>query len=202
MSTGPRLFGYTPADLELAAILVPPPPPECKNENGEYEHWLDKLERAAAYYQSQAHECSNAGGGDPLPDALNRLRRERNEIEQQMILLVAYMREKIKPRPYTLQQVADAAGLSVSGTRTFYDAEDIETLNARIAYAKEQLAVDHAARGTTPGEPSIPLDPESNPHLTLKPDGTVAPVWLRPHESMPTNSTTGDASDGRDTSDG
>lgn len=128
-------YGYTAPDVELAAILEPPPPPDCTNENGEYDAWITALEGRAAAIQFLAEE-----GVDPLLHTLEHLRRRRNEIEQQMILLVAYMREKVKPRPYTLQQIADAAGLSISGTRTFYDSEDVQIIEARIASARNVLS--------------------------------------------------------------
>ena len=144
------MFGYTDSDVDLAAILEPPPRPDSTNEHGEYDAWIKDLEDRAAGIQFLTHEH----GADPLLQALEHLRRRRNEIEQQMILLVAYMREKVKPRPYTLQQIADAAGLSVSGTRTFYDAGDVEMLEKRIAYAKQLLSQDHLRRGSKPGKPA------------------------------------------------
>ncbi|UUZ58696.1 hypothetical protein [Nocardioides sp. B-3] len=64
-----------------------------------------------------------------------------------MILPVAYMREKVKPRPYTLQQIANATGMSISGTRTFYDDSDVELLEERIAEARRVLSID---RGESP----------------------------------------------------
>jgi hypothetical protein len=136
MSFASHLFGYTDSDVDLAAILEPPPPPDCTNEHGEYDAWIRELEDRAAGIQLVTQE----DGVDPLLHALENLRRRRNEIEQQMILLVAYMREKVKPRPYTLQQIADAAGLSISGTRTFYDADDVELLEKRIAFARQVLS--------------------------------------------------------------
>ena len=136
MSFASHLFGYTDSDVDLAAILEPPPPPDCTNEHGEYDAWIKELEDRAAGIQILTQEH----GADPLLQTLEHLRRRRNEIEQQMTLLVAYLREKVKPRPYTLQQIADVAGFSVSGTRTFYDADDVEMLERRIAFARQVLS--------------------------------------------------------------
>jgi hypothetical protein len=148
MSSVSRLFDYTDSDVDLAAILEPPPPLDCTNEHGEYDAWIDDLEDRAESVRLLADEHD----ADPLLGALEHLRRRRNEIEQQMILLVAYMREKVKPRPYTLQQIADAAGLSVSGTRGFYDADDVHMLEERIAYAKHALSEEHRMRAA--GKPA------------------------------------------------
>jgi hypothetical protein len=180
MTIGPRLFGYTEADLEVAAIFEPPPAADCTNENDEYGDWISRLEDRAAGIQFMTREHVTDQSADPLLLGLERLRLQRNEIEQQMILLVAYMRENIKPRPYTLQQIADAAGLSVSGTRTFYDDEDVQILDKRIGYAKKTIADEHIRRGTTPGKPSVPLDTTANPGLALAQDGTLARVQRHP----------------------
>lgn len=124
-------------DLEVAAILAPEP--DVSEENADvasdlYAAWMERLKDHASQI------ClARENGDDPLVNELASLRRQRTEIEQQMILLVAYMREKVKPRPYTLQQTADAAGMSISGTRTFYDASDVELLDKRIAAAKRAV---------------------------------------------------------------
>ncbi len=58
--------------------------------------------------------------------------------------LLAYGREFTRPRPYRLADLADAAGMSISGVRTAYDAEEI----AQVADATglkpsaSQLAID------------------------------------------------------------
>ena len=39
--------------------------------------------------------------------------------------LLAYGREFTRPRPYRLTDLADAAGMSISGVRTAYDADEI-----------------------------------------------------------------------------
>ncbi|GAB4974549.1 MULTISPECIES: hypothetical protein [Mycobacterium] len=151
-------YGSTESDVDLAAILEPPPPPDCTNEHGEYDAWITELEGRAASIQFLAQE----DGADPLLHALEHLRRRRNEIEQQMTLLVAYMREKVKPRPYTLQQIADAAGLSISGTRTFYDTDDVHMLEERIAFARRILSDHHGTRVAGPPQlaaPDGPADP-------------------------------------------
>lgn len=176
MSALSSLFGYTETDLDIAAILEPPAP--STNDDGEYDDWLTAVENRAATLQGLTREHTTNDGADPLLQSLERLRRRRNEIEQQMILLVAYMRN-VKPRPYTLQQIADAAGLSVSGTRTFYDADDTEVLAERIANVKQQVADAHAQHGSTPGRPSIAIDAErADPTQTTAEDGTLERISL------------------------
>ncbi len=49
--------------------------------------------------------------------------------EQDLRLLVAYGREFAEPRPYRLDDLARAAGMSISGVRTAYDHDEV----ARVA---------------------------------------------------------------------
>jgi hypothetical protein len=64
-------------------------------------------------------------GHDPLLTTLAGIRRQRHDLDAAMRRLLAYGREFTRPRPYRLADLADAAGMSISGVRTAYDGEDI-----------------------------------------------------------------------------
>ncbi|HEY1830159.1 MAG TPA: hypothetical protein VGG38_07950 [Acidimicrobiales bacterium] len=70
-------------------------------------------------------------GHDPLLTTLAALRRQRHDLDAAMRRLLAYGREFTRPRPYRLTDLADAAGMSISGVRTAYDADEI----AQVAQA-------------------------------------------------------------------
>lgn len=55
-------------------------------------------------------------------------RRQRDEAARTIRQLVAYGREFVRPRPYTLAALATAAGMSISGVRTCYSDADITTV--------------------------------------------------------------------------
>ncbi|MDG4756197.1 MULTISPECIES: hypothetical protein [Micromonospora] len=65
---------------------------------------------------------------DPLLAALASARRARERAEAQIRHLVAYGREFVQPRPYTLADLAEASGMSVSGVRTGYDHHDVDAV--------------------------------------------------------------------------
>ena len=65
------------------------------------------------------------GGEDPLLTSLARARDRMLAAERDLRLLIAYAREFAEPRPYRLDDLARAAGMSISGVRTAYDDEDI-----------------------------------------------------------------------------
>jgi hypothetical protein len=63
---------------------------------------------------------------DPLLAALADAKRRKEQADQQIRLLLAYAREHVQPRPYRLADLAEAAGMSISGVRTAYTQADIE----------------------------------------------------------------------------
>ena len=63
---------------------------------------------------------------DPLLAALAQARRRRNQADRDMRLLLAYIREIIAPRPYRLADLAQAAGMSISGIRAACTRGDVQ----------------------------------------------------------------------------
>jgi hypothetical protein len=66
------------------------------------------------------------GERDPLLAALAEARQRREQAAADMRLLLAYAREIVAPRPYRLADLAQAAGMSISGIRSAYTRDDIE----------------------------------------------------------------------------
>jgi hypothetical protein len=64
-------------------------------------------------------------GADPLLSTLADLRQQRLRLEADMRLLMAYGRCFTHPRPYKLIDLANAAGLSISGVRIAFDDDEI-----------------------------------------------------------------------------
>ena len=63
---------------------------------------------------------------DALLIALAETRRRRDQADEYIRTLLAYARELTEPRPYRLADLAEAAGMSISGVRTAYSALDID----------------------------------------------------------------------------
>jgi hypothetical protein len=63
---------------------------------------------------------------DPLLAALADAARRKQRADHDMRLLLAYAREITTPRPYRLVDLAQAAGMSISGIRTAYNKADIQ----------------------------------------------------------------------------
>jgi hypothetical protein len=96
--------------------------------------------------------------GDALLEAIRAVRQRKEKADRDMRLLLAYAREHVTPRPYRLADLADAAGLSISGVRTVYSQADID-LAARAVTADSQQHIQqavtsllaHEERQTAPG---------------------------------------------------
>jgi hypothetical protein len=85
---------------------------------------------------------------DPLLTTLAGLRRQRHDLDAAIRRLLAYGREFTRPRPYRLADLADAAGMSISGVRTAYDADEI----GQVARATGLTPPAAQRRSTQPAE--------------------------------------------------
>lgn len=84
------------------------------------EAWQERESLAEALRLSWQEE-----GADPLLSTLADLRQQRLRLEADMRLLMAYGRCFTHPRPYKLIDLANAAGLSISGVRIAFDDDEI-----------------------------------------------------------------------------
>ena len=80
---------------------------------------------------------------DPLLTALEDAARRKQQASRDMRLLLAYAREVITPRPYRLADLAQAAGISISGVRTAYTGADIQQA-AQLASGCHQRHIEAA----------------------------------------------------------
>jgi hypothetical protein len=63
---------------------------------------------------------------DPLVAALAEARQRRDQADRDMRVLLAFAREITAPRPYRLADLAEAAGMSISGIRAAYSSGDVQ----------------------------------------------------------------------------
>jgi len=82
---------------------------------------------------------------DPLLAALRNARLRKEAADRDLRLLVAYAREVVTPRPYRLADLAQAAGMSISGVRVAYSRADIEQAAQLAADAEWHIEVAVAA---------------------------------------------------------
>ena len=113
------------------------PPTGSSNAPGERRELVAERLRATA-------EIVGFYGHDPLLTTLAGLRRQRHDLDAAMRRMLAYGRQFTRPRPYRLADLADAAGMSISGVRTAYDAGEIRQVSQAtgLTPAGKQAATD------------------------------------------------------------
>ena len=84
---------------------------------------------------------------DPVLAAIEEARHRRDQADRDIRILLAYARELARPRPYRLIDLAAAAGMSVSGVRTAYAQQDIETAQRVLCAASDGHSHDQNYSG-------------------------------------------------------
>lgn len=111
---------------DIAALLNPYPLPA--DDDPDVDTYGVPTAQADEEREEMAESLRTAwseGGEDPLLSMLAHLRRQRLRLEEDMRLLIAYARRFTHPRPYKLIDLANATGMSISGVRTAYEADEI-----------------------------------------------------------------------------
>jgi hypothetical protein len=121
---------------DIAALLIPmperPDPNTVRDRNVDddaYEDVYNDMAQDAWQERESLAEALRVSwqeeGADPLLSTLADLRQRRLRLEGEMRLLMAYGRCFTHPRPYKLIDLANAAGLSISGVRIAFDDDEI-----------------------------------------------------------------------------
>ena len=130
---------------DIAALLHPVPVPADSEQDDDWgppaSVWEEREEEAR-----QLRLSWEEGGTDPLLATLAGLRAQRLRLEADMRLLIAYARRFTHPRPYKLIDLAEAAGMSISGVRIAYDDEELDQLTEMLDRAPVPLPDGMGAR--------------------------------------------------------
>ena len=82
---------------------------------------------------------------DALLSAVRDARLRKEQADHDLRLLLAYAREIVTPRPYRLADLAEAAGISISGVRTAYNQADVQQAAQLAATAERPIETAVAA---------------------------------------------------------
>jgi len=126
------------------AALLNPMPARTDDDDEFYGDMASGVLREREELAENLRLAWEEGEEDPLLSILERLRTQRLRLEADMRLLIAYGRCFTHPRPYKLIDLANAAGMSISGVRTAYDADEIDQA-AEILHRRPATTADVAA---------------------------------------------------------
>lgn len=130
--------------LSDLADIVLPLPAHPGNNAGELEleawsHGSEQIANERQVFRDNLENAWDAGAiDDPLLSALASTRHDMLAAEKRLRLLIAYGREFVEPRPYRLEDLAQAAGMSISGVRTAYADDEVVEVARRIRAALDR----------------------------------------------------------------
>jgi hypothetical protein len=113
---------------DLTAIRVPLPQPGDVTPEDLYPDALEEAEQARESYAFALEAQRDDLQEDPLLIALSNARAAREAADRDIRRLLAYGREFHGDRPYKLEPLAQASGLTPSGVRTAYGSNEIDTV--------------------------------------------------------------------------
>ncbi|MFF5030111.1 hypothetical protein ACFY2J_38695 [Streptomyces collinus] len=134
---------------DIAAIHIPLPAPG--NVTPE-ECFPDALEQAHKDRQEYAESLDAMCGDieeDPLLVALGNARARKEAAETEIRQLLAYAREFHGDRPYKLEPLAEASGMSVSGIRTAYKDSELDAVTVQVGRQPDSRRLRPLAAATT-----------------------------------------------------
>lgn len=117
---------------DLAAIRNPMPTPATVTPADLYPDACAATER---HRTDDAHHLEAASDGldtDPLLLALQEARARKAAADAEIRRLLAYGREFHGTRPYRLESLAEASGMTPSGVRTAYNEEELRQVTHEI----------------------------------------------------------------------
>ncbi|MFB7374195.1 hypothetical protein ACFC0D_30605 [Streptomyces sp. NPDC056222] len=97
--------------------------------------YFDACEQTERLRTEEAENLDAASEGldtDPLLLALEDARARKAAADAEIRLLLAYGREFHGTRPYRLESLAQASGLTISGIRTAYGTSEIEQVEHAV----------------------------------------------------------------------
>jgi hypothetical protein len=132
----------------------------------------DEVRRERQAEAEHLRVLRDEAGQDPLLSALEDQRRAKEIAERRIRELIAYGREFVQPRPYTLDSLAKAAGMSISGIRTAYDHAEVAAVSrATGAKSREWRPTDAAVVSDPVVVPDVAAWCEGIGVVQLGPDG-------------------------------
>ncbi|MFP1629778.1 hypothetical protein ACLB9X_32505 [Streptomyces sp. 5K101] len=117
---------------DIAAIRFPLPSPGSVTPPDLYFEACEQAERLRAEEAENLQAASEGLDADPLLLALQDARARKAAADAEIRRLLAYGREFHGARPYRLESLAEASGMTISGIRTAYGMDEITEVASEV----------------------------------------------------------------------
>jgi hypothetical protein len=121
------------ADLTALVLPLPLRPVGVDDDDAVLDGWeavLAEVTEERERFADQLRLGWEEAELDPLLGQIQAARAAMLAAERRLRLLIAYGREFVGHRPYRLEDLAHAAGMSISGVRTAYDDDEVADVAA------------------------------------------------------------------------
>lgn len=123
---------------DITAIRFPLPAPGSVTPADLYFEAYEKAERLRAEERENLQAACEGLDTDPLLLALQDARARKAAADAEIRRLLAYGRRFHGTRPYHLESLAEASGMTISGIRTAYGDDEIEQVEHSIGRKPNQ----------------------------------------------------------------
>ncbi|TXC99710.1 hypothetical protein [Streptomyces sp. ISID311] len=131
---------------DIAAICYPLPPPGSVTPADCYFDACEQAERLRAEEAERLEAASDGLDADALLLALEDAKARKAEADAEIRRLLAYGREFHGARPYRLESLAQASGMTISGIRTAYGTSEIEEVEHAVRRKPNRRTVKSLAK--------------------------------------------------------
>ncbi|MFF9870299.1 hypothetical protein ACF1G0_33795 [Streptomyces sp. NPDC013953] len=132
---------------DIAAIRFPTPAPGSVTPADLYFDACEQAERLRAEEAENLQAASDGLDADPLLLALEDAQARKAAADAEIRLLLAYGREFHGTRPYRLESLAQASGLTISGIRTAYGQSEIQQVEHAVHRSPNRPTANSTTKG-------------------------------------------------------
>ncbi|MFI8186717.1 hypothetical protein ACIF70_40480 [Actinacidiphila glaucinigra] len=136
---------------DIAAIRHPLPRPQDVTPPEQFPDALEQVERARAQEAMSLEAASDGLEADPLLVALSDARARRRAAEAEVRRLLAYGRAFHGSRPYRLEDLAEASGMTPSGVRTAFGEAELDFVTEQVGRAPDARTARRPKDSATDG---------------------------------------------------
>ncbi|MGW2109411.1 hypothetical protein [Streptomyces sp. NPDC001948] len=126
--------------VELAALIHPMPEPGTPDPDDILADVREEVDRLRKEYADNLEATAFGTDTDPLIVALQKAHTDKEAADRRIRTLLAYAREFHPARRYSLNELGEASGYTISGVRTAYGDPEVTLVQDQIGRTPRRAA--------------------------------------------------------------